>query len=436
MSNEKSRAMTQTPELEWLINAAYGNDCRERTSPTLIGLYSSAAESLWTHLGESFDHAPRLKPSLEVVHSAIARPTTFRNGQHETLVYDQYLGQIFNRLTSLTIEGASVHAVDQYMYRLYAQRAFVVGRFRTSALFGLAAKAALGQMDRPPQDPTNQARRGQLVAAQEIFVIGHELVHTCFSRDTVGAAERTSWYTDLMQMAYNAPFYHADFPDLSDRKEIEAAFDEDYTESIRSALRRRGIPDSDLPPRVRDPDETRRLFQVRERMVQMVAEQTELLEECVCDAFAVIATSKALVRNGRNPVSVASGAVLALHHLRLIQFLDRILAGQLGSYNIYSLSDFFSQAAARVSMLRTFISTLLVLNGKPGAAETIQQELIKINQVYATVVFDQVMHCMDFSAMESKLEQMPEVATSATDFETDRNSLKQLLGFRLVPNLP
>jgi hypothetical protein len=402
----------------------------------LVGFYSSAAESLWAHLGESFDHGSRPKPSFDVVHSAIARPTTFRNGRSETLVYDQYLGQIFNRLTSLTIEDATAQAVDQYVYKLYAQRAFVVGKFWTSALFGLAAKAALGQVDQPSKEGTTQAERGQLVAAQEIFVIGHELVHTCLSRDSVGAGERTSWYTDLMCVAHKAPFYHVDFPGLSDRKEIEAAFDEEYMESIRSALRRRGIPTSDLPPRVRDPEETRFLLEMRERMVQIVIGQTGLLEECVCDAFAVIATLKALIRHGHNPVAVASGAVLALHHLRLIQFLDRILAGELGSSNIYSLSDFFSQSAARVSMLRTFISALFVLNGQPDAGEAIQRELIELNQLYSTVVFDQIMHCMNFPVVESKLEQMAEVVDSARDFEADQKNLKRLLGFKLVPNLP
>jgi hypothetical protein len=428
--------MMPSPRLEQLISAVYGDDCRERTSPTLAGFYLTAAESLLGYLGESFDQGLAPKPSVEVVHSAIARPTTFLNGYSETLVYDQNLGQIFNRLTSLVTEDAPAHAVDEYVYKLYAQRAFIVGRFRTSALFGLAAKALQSQVGSLPQDPANQAYKGRLVAAQEVFVIAHELVHTCLSRDAVGAGERTSWYADLMRLAHNGPFYHADFPALSDKQEIEAAFDENYMDSIRNALRRRGVPDSDLPSQVRDSEKTRSLLETRERMAQLVTERTGLLQECVCDAFAVIASLKALTRHGHNPVEVSSGAVLALHNLRLMQFLDRVLTGRLGSSDIYSLSDFFSHAVARVSMLRAFITALLALNGEHDAAEAIHRHLIRLNEIHGTVVFNQVMHCINFSALESQLEQMPEMMASAADFEADRDSLKRLLGFRVVLNLP
>jgi hypothetical protein len=415
---------------EWLIKATYGNDCRERVSSVLGGFYTSAAESLWLHLRESFDQGPNPQPVIEVVHSPVSRPTMFRHGQHEILVYDQHLGQIFNRLTSLTIEDASAQAVEQYVYKLYAQRALVVGRFRTAALFGLMAKFLRGRIDPTPENPGCLARRSQLVAAQETFVIGHELVHTCLSRDKSGAGERISWYTDLMRLTHKAPFYHVDFPHLSDRRAMAEAFDDEYEESMRSALRRRGIPDSDLPlPRVRDPAETELLLNTREHMAEVVTSQPELLEECCCDAFAFIGALKTLTRHGHNPTVVASGALMALYHLRLIQFLDRIVAGQLDAPGIYSLTDFFAQATARASMLRIFILAILNVGGKTSAAKTTHEELTRLTETHATVVFSQVLHCMDFTGAESWLQQAPEVAESARDFETDRHALKRLLGF-------
>ncbi|HEU5156042.1 MAG TPA: hypothetical protein VFU43_03535 [Streptosporangiaceae bacterium] len=422
----------ENPTNEWLISAAYGTDCRKRVSPELSAFYSSAVERLWFRLGESFAPSPMPQPVLEVVHSLVARPTVFRSDNSETLVYDQHLGQICNRLTRLALEDAPVQAVDQYVYRLFAQRSFVAGKFRSAALFGLLAKAQSADSWAPSLDSAALVGCSRLVAAQETFILGHELVHSHLSQNKGGPNERVSWYADLMSSVHKAPFHHADFPNVSDPDQIVSVFDQEYADSIRSALQRRGVSDMDIPSKVRKPGETASLLGTRERMAEILSSNSELLEECVCDAFAVIAGSKVLVRHGLNILDVASGAVLALHHLRLIQFLDRVASNRLGIDDIpslFSLSDSFAQAVARVSMLRAFIVAILVMNKEAEVAQAVHRRLIDLNRIHATVIFDQVLHCMDFPATRSRLGEIPEVAESVEDLEADWKALKSLLGF-------
>jgi hypothetical protein len=416
----------------WLVTAAYGRDCQKRVSVELNAFYSATVQSLWLQLGESFSPRSASQPALEVVHSPVARPTTFRLADSETLVYDQYLGQVCNRLTLLMLEDASVQAVDQYVYKLYAQRSFTAGKFRKAALFGLLAKARSADLKAPSQDSAALVARGELVAAQETFVLGHELVHSHLSMNKAMTAERTSWYSDLLSSVHEVPFRHADFPDVSDPEQIASVFDKGYGDSIRSALRRRGISDANIPVKVRDPGETESLLDMRQRMPEMVIGNPELLEECVCDAFAFISSLKVLMGRGLSPVDVASGAILALHHLRLIQYLDRVASGRLGRddlSSLFSLSDFFGQAAARISMLRAFVVAILVLSKKGDVARVVHQRLVELNQMHATIVFDQILHCVNFAAIESRLNESAAVVASAEDYQADRRALLRLLGF-------
>ena len=154
----------------------YGADCLERVQPLLVERYHSVVNHIWSRLPST-----QPAPTIHVIHSPFAQPTSVFdvNGRH--LIYDQYLGQLFNRLTRIELLDADPRIVDSYVLKIFGQRNLIRGK---SSVAGAMADVA-GSVATPSDIQRALAENEDLLrlrvfvaSAQEEFAIGHELIHT------------------------------------------------------------------------------------------------------------------------------------------------------------------------------------------------------------------------------------------------------------------
>lgn len=408
-------------EAETLIRIAYGSDCQVRVQPQLAQLYRQLSALLWSLLTEKFQDQRTGRPEVLVVHSPSARAMTIQmSGLPRYLVYDQYLGQVFNKLTRLALEDASTSEVDAYLMKLFAQRAYVSGDFRSAAAMGIAARAR-----RPPATSPEEglARRSRLVLAQEAFIIAHEMVHTLLAADATQAEARGEWYSSLMREVHNLPFTLTDAPEVADPELVMARFAEYEATSVTAAFRRRGV-EYEAKPRSREYSE---MVAERKGLLEATLSESALLEECLCDAFAFGAAVEALSAWRVPPAEVSLGAVMALHNLRIVQLLDRHAAGQLGSE--IAVSDYFVQSVMRLSLLRSFVLASFHLSGEGQLSITAHQEATEFNERHSAAILDQLLYCFEGKELVDRLGSVPAVAEACDDLQGNSAILRHVLGF-------
>src|SRR4051794_14414686 len=86
-------------------------------------------------------------PELYVTSSPYALTEMLRTSSRTWIVYDQFLGQVFARLSALIDQSADLDSIDAYLAKLYSDRLLVAGRGREALLVALVHQILRAQDD-------------------------------------------------------------------------------------------------------------------------------------------------------------------------------------------------------------------------------------------------------------------------------------------------
>ena len=115
--------------IEEFIEATRGPRVQVRVLPQQAALYQSMFRWVTRRL-DSMIGSGQPADRLLVVYSHAGQAETVSLDGGRTVIYDQYLGQIMNRLNRLLFENAPVTEVDAYLCKLFALRFLAAGRQR------------------------------------------------------------------------------------------------------------------------------------------------------------------------------------------------------------------------------------------------------------------------------------------------------------------
>jgi hypothetical protein len=353
------------------------------------------------------------------VHSPFARPTSVHSNGDRHLIYDQYLGQVFNRLTRIEFTEADSEVVYSYAFKLFGQRNLIRGEFATAAAMAKSSVTIATQekVQAALAESEDQFKLRTMVAAmQEYFALCHELVHVVIEDGDGGRLREafepvldahTSGITDAVDgltsgelRQYLAASLAADGANLAERRGRGAieqnAFqlsDEELDHDIRRF--------ADQIEKVRRPD---------------------IVQEAMCDHFAAVLAAEFLGSTNEGRPLVYAASALGLLHLRLIQYLDGVADPAEVSQND------FDQAILRASILRTGLR--LDLMARPGGEELAAEfhNLATVfNERHSKIVLDQV---MTFDLARFASDRAAEAPTVPDDAE-----VRQRLGFGAMPRI-
>ncbi|KJH65677.1 hypothetical protein [Chromobacterium violaceum] len=140
-------------------------------------------------------------PELFITYSSDRKSELIRIGQTTYLVYDQYLGQSFNRLNRIqyALHGAPMLS-QAYACKYVAERLLCLGLTGPAAFFALASRQFVENVKadgNPFKLPMKvEAIRLELTASQELFVMAHELAHHHWQLDRGNRSEEITHYIE------------------------------------------------------------------------------------------------------------------------------------------------------------------------------------------------------------------------------------------------
>lgn len=393
---------SQVPgSLRRYLQASRGSSCLVVPKSKLPQLYADAFARLVTELG-ILVQGKITPPELILAYSATAHVETISlNDGGAVVVYDQYLGQVFNRLNRLYFEKAAEPEVSAYLHKLSAARCLVVGdpqaALRHAALF-----AALNRHLTAASPWTGHQRRDYTFVG-EVFVLAHELMHFLYRTDRPAALALEDFYIDLVcAVSTRDP----GSPQLTGKERAA---------KIRAAHNRL----SDRQRLMRERAEVKNRSS-RDRAVKQLSSclpryllglmTPHLLEECVCDGIAVLITSGWALRRRIRIGDCALGSFLALHNLRLLRWIDAqaARAGLDGPIDAGAdgpddpSEDVIFQTQLRFDLFRDIVVAWLssmwaglrpgtILPGRGTAdqhAARLVAAMIDMNEQYSDIIFD------------------------------------------------
>ncbi len=109
-----------------------GHDFSEGVRTEQVALYKFAYDYGWRQL-RALTGSQLNVPQLRTVYTSKAHAEAVSIGEHTYIVYDQYLGQIINRLSRLFFEDADPREVDAYLFKLFALRSLTQGQYQSAS---------------------------------------------------------------------------------------------------------------------------------------------------------------------------------------------------------------------------------------------------------------------------------------------------------------
>ncbi|MGN6131684.1 MAG: hypothetical protein ACTHOK_15185 [Nocardioidaceae bacterium] len=417
--------------LSALLTTQYGPRHGAGVHSTLRDHYNGlVADTLWPKLAEIFK-LTAAPPQLAVVYSMQSMPRFFSVSGTELLVYDQHLGQVLTQLTRLTVLGIEPELVDAYLAKLFALRFFVRGRLveAGSSVIMYAQRAEeLRAAWRPsPADRASVLRlqpHHVLGDAQERFVLAHELAHHVQRVEPGAFAELEDDMRDVLD-AWVASCERQ--PEMS-----EFHKDEYFTSAEKAWERRHGPLDDDVKKLVREralPEGTLTKLSpgAHARSVRAAIEENPTLRtEVACDTMAMLAVMFSSATAETLSVDIA-GAALALHHLRLLQFIDDVADGRsLGAS--YSLDVHAS--IQRLSAFRACTSgfAMIAFGEDSGVAQHLHEQVTRVNLDHAEVIGDQFLFHTQ-QTMARLVDVTPSAWEGTPESAVDWDGIRSLLGF-------
>lgn len=417
--------------IDSVLEILFGREYAKRVQPHLRQSYEHAVRSTWLSISQIFNYISDA-PDTRVIYTATIRPQTHCIGDRRYLIYDQYLGQILNQLTRLTAHKAPVSAVDAYLIKLAAQRYFVAGNTREAIRRGLHAAILQQSVDESgftmrEADPKLLLTRSTLTYCQERFVIAHELMHSYLGMNRDLKSQLAADYCHVIVPSYKATMKSVhESDDMADRafwedawRQYERRQGEELSAEEREDLISKALSD--------DSDESSERWRI-ENLTSDLTVESSLVEECVCDLVGALAVAKSLAGE-RIPLStVMVAASLALHHLRLIQSIDRLVEGAWGRDITGTSGDAFASAMLRLSLFRfsaEFAAEYLLGGERPKLQRFLHQKMVKANLEHAEIILDPYVFELERILAEGTTNSTLEKLTN--EFDTNPAALVELL---------
>lgn len=223
-------------------------------------------------------------PDFDLAYSAERTCETIRTGGRQIVIYDQYLGQTFNQLNRLHFNATEPREARIYAYKVAAEFAQIDGQPRLGALLAMAHVASRDGAIGHRRD-TDIARRAQITALQEVYVMAHEAFHTIVER-------QAAWREQML-------------------RDARADFLKNFYLSAITRLEEVNHPDLDT------------IAPMYLRQMELFGSDDALVEECLYDTLSM---SVICPHPDRSPsigqVEEARDAIFfALRHLRLLAFI-------------------------------------------------------------------------------------------------------------------
>ncbi len=346
------------------------------------------------------EHSSR--PRLHVTLTANAVVETLTVVGEDVIVYDQYLGQSFNRLTDFALAEWPVELVIQWGMKHLAIALAARGAYWPSlAAHHLANEPA--ESERPHERRAEVfERRSQRVGIQEHFVLAHECVHAALRRGSLGDELRTS-AEDLVASTVAA----ADSSRGENSAVVLQALVADEIDAINSGSRVYRIS-----PEEHAELASRREHEHRERefVGGWVGERPYLLEEIVCD---FIATDLTLARYDEFGVDAADVLEAILHGFHNHSSME-IIREHARQLTHGPRPAGVVEVAARKTVWRTAAPDVwghYAVNPEP---DEIRRRMVAVTELHSRTVGDQLLYTLyaDFDAMLARVSDPPSVPRS------------------------
>jgi hypothetical protein len=362
--------------------------------PEFAAHYARTAEGIVAILRCLVDDSFK-QPSLIVTYSSFMHTECVSLAGEKSLIYDQYLGQVLNRLNRLWFEDAPPDQVDVYLAKLFALR-YLRSERRPRAIEYAATYYANRAMLAKP-DPKTAGARGKFTAIQEAFVLAHEIAHSIYdSNDHLAASWRSSFFAGVEawgEIEQQLEEQHLGPDSQWRRQEIVAALGRERERAYR---RRFGIAGSDaeldkLLEEKRRKDDSEESFDSMPLDLQTLNSSARVTEECTCDHVAArLATLWAQITLGAGTATALAACFLAMHHLRLLRYIDvhaerggRIVAGEKRSV--------WAETATRLRAFRCGALGRVQQECDPDVVSEAFDGLREVNEQHYKVIMDQVL---------------------------------------------
>ncbi|QFZ76382.1 hypothetical protein GFH48_26720 [Streptomyces fagopyri] len=310
------------------ISATRGSKSLDSALPELKHLYSQFAAQALDYV-RKIAHPQRLGSlSLVPTYSCNPKAENFTLDGTTYVIYDQFGGQVFNKLNRFIFEPFEQRYIETYLHKLWACLNLANGAPRRALDHALCYSRA-GKYRWLPLIEERETR-ALFTAAQEAFVIAHEVAHFFYRHRTIGNSAVKRNFISLLK--------------LGDEWERSKSQHVDDSEVIKDALaswvdgfRRRAGRDPDANEISiyveRMKSRSSRRWDPRIDLIDVVLQDAELLEECICDALGADIAARVLQRE-MGYVGALLAVSLGLQNLRFLQYADkltRFMSGRLES---------------------------------------------------------------------------------------------------------
>lgn len=258
--------------------------CSRRVKPThpmLVNQYETMYKYILSHVRS--DPNP---PELHITYSSERRSELLTIDGCEYLVHDQYLGQAFNKLNRIQFAiHSNAELSCSVALKYLSQKLLCLGTPIMSALMAITAiqyeTQAKEKGDPFDLEPLHEQSRQNMIVAQELFVISHELSHFRFAHEEKKSREEIRKYIE-------------EFLEVKDEKSSTSDY---YSETLKS----------------------------KDCIPEMFAD----------DLGAIIAYKVATENFNISGFDVSQGIILAFKYLRLFSHLD-VMARSLSKVSLIS----------------------------------------------------------------------------------------------------
>jgi tetratricopeptide (TPR) repeat protein len=415
---------------------------------TLAGIYHRNFDDILQRLG--IENAIE-RPNLDVTYSPDALVETLSIGGRRTIVYDQYLGQVFNRLTDFAICEWPANFVMEWGFKQLAIELAGLGRFAEASIAMMLWQKWPEAVRPSERSAEMRDARGLLVGIQEYFVMAHECAHAALAlgQGTLGV-DVDEFYAvvdkiidDDQEQARNAD------PEalavlnrriLDDNvRAIYAGSPVDVEESEPPSLASLDVPSEWTE---RDP----------EQLANWITERGHLREEILCDVIATRLTMARYADYRMGPSVVIPNLLHALHNLTSIE----VIRGAAREVANAPHASQVTETLARKRVWRAHVE--LEYAGQVNPSGWLHGALVQVTDLHARTVGDLLLFSLmvefdrAFKAVvkdlpdnaelrDGVLEALPRLGTGATAAEiplpekTDREERDGLASLSSEPNI-
>ncbi|MDK4808097.1 MAG: hypothetical protein OC190_16335 [Novosphingobium aromaticivorans] len=220
-------------------------------------------------------------PDLHVTYSTERTCETLELADGRVIIYDQYLGQTFNQLNRLHLNGRDPNDMTTYGCKLLAERLQLIGCLEQSLALAATYRIRQHEAVNGFREDRDLKQRLQWTLIQESFVVVHELFHNVLHRDR-------AWRADAIRDARGDFYTNRLLPQT--QRALTGDEDADYCASLA-------------------------------RQITLFLNSDALVEECVCDTLAV-PVIWLMYRGQCDVATIRSAIFFAVRNLRLLTIIS------------------------------------------------------------------------------------------------------------------